>query len=62
MSKTSKALVETWEWKEEIFKERSDLSLSEWANLAREQSRQLLEERGMSKAHNARQPKKAVGA
>jgi hypothetical protein len=62
MSKTPKALVETWEWKEEIFKERSGLSLSQWADLAREQSRQLLEERGMSKVHNARQSKKAVGA
>jgi hypothetical protein len=62
MSKTPKALMETWEWKEEIFKERSGLSLSEWANLAREQSRQLLEERGMSKSHSVQRSKKAVGA
>ena len=61
MSKTPQALTEVWEWKE-IFEERKDLSLSEWVNATKEQSRQLLDKRGIVKSHNGHQPKKAVGA
>jgi hypothetical protein len=62
MSKTPKALTEVWEWKEKIFEERKDLSLSEWVKATKMQSRQLLDKRSIIVSHNGRQPKKAVGA
>lgn len=38
------------------------MSLSEWANITREHSRQLLKKRGMVKAREAQKTKKVVGA
>ena len=62
MSKVSKALAEVWQWKEEIYEERKDMSLAEWARRSKQNSRRLCKKYGITKATEPVQPKKAVGA
>jgi hypothetical protein len=65
MIKNSKALLEVWDWKEKIFKERKGKSLAEWINLSRKNSQALLKQYNIKKSTqrvDAKSlPKKASG-
>ena len=49
MNKISKALTEVWEWKEQIYEERKDMTLSEWAKRSKENGSRIREEYGIGK-------------
>ena len=49
MSKVSKALAEVWEWKEQIYEERKDMTLAEWAKISKEKSSRIRNGYGIGK-------------
>jgi hypothetical protein len=65
MIKYSKALLEVWDWKEKIFNERKDMSISDWADLSRKNSQELLARYNIKKTTHKKDteplPKKASG-
>jgi hypothetical protein len=60
MSEIPKALAEVWEWKEKIYAERRDMSLTEWTQVSRKNSSQILEEYGIHRTGETPKRKKAA--
>jgi hypothetical protein len=65
MIKYSKALLEVWDWKEKIYNERKDMPISDWAELSRKKSQELLARYNIKKTTHKKGtehlPKKASG-
>jgi len=62
MSKVSKALTEVWEWKEQIYEERKDMTLAEWVRISKEKSSRIRKKYGIRKESDTAGRKKVVGA